>query len=43
MARELYADSFPNLVLKVESEFSAIPVDYNNSKIMLEAINNKLI
>ena len=43
MARELYADSFPNLVLKVESEFFSIPVDYNNSKIMLEAINNKLV
>ena len=43
MAREIYADSFPNLVLKVESEFVSIPVDYNNSKIMLEAINNKLI
>lgn len=43
MAREIYADSFPNLVLKVESEFFSIPVDYNNSKIMLEAINNKLI
>lgn len=43
MARELYAASFPNLVLKVESEFFSIPVDYNNSKIMLEAINSKLI
>ncbi len=43
MAREIYADSFPNLVLKVESEFFSIPVDYNNSKIMLEGINNKLI
>ena len=43
MAREIYADSFPNLVLKVESEFVSIPVDYNNSKIMLDAINNKLI
>ena len=43
MAREIYADSFPSLVLKVESEFVSIPVDYNNSKIMLEAINNKLI
>ena len=43
MAREIYANSFPNLVLKVESEFFSIPVDYNNSKIMLEGINNKLI
>jgi len=43
MAREIYADSFPNLVLNVENEFFSIPVDYNNSKIMLEAINNKLI
>ncbi len=42
LARELYAESFPNLVLKVNNETFSIPIDYNNSKTMLEKINNIL-
>ena len=40
LARELYADSFPNLVLKVDNEIFSIPIDYNDSQTMLEKINN---
>lgn len=38
MARELYAESFPNLVLKIGDEIHSIKLDYNNSEVMLNAI-----
>ena len=37
-ARELYAESFPNLVLKTEAGLISIYIDYNNYKIMLDEI-----
>lgn len=42
LARELYVESFPSLKLKIENEIFSIHIDYNNSKIMLEKINNIL-
>lgn len=39
MARELYAESFPNLVLKTGNEIHSIKLDYNNSEVMLNAIH----
>ena len=42
LSRELYAESFPNLVLKMGGELFTIPIDYNNSKIMQDSINSKL-
>ena len=41
-ARELYAESFPNLVLKTEAGLFSIPINYNNSKAMLDEIKNRL-
>ena len=41
-AREIYAESFPNLVLKTEAGFFSIPIDYNNSGNMLKIIHNIL-
>ena len=41
-ARELFAESFPNLVLQVGDENFSIPIDYNNSKIMLDEITKRL-
>ena len=41
-ARELYAESFPNLVLQVGDEHFSIPLDYNNSKTMLDEITKRL-
>lgn len=40
--RELFAESFPNLVLQVGDEHFPIPLDYNNSKTMLEEIKRRL-
>lgn len=37
-ARELYSESFPNLVLKTEAGLITIPIDYNNCKTMLDEI-----
>lgn len=37
-ARELFAESYPNLVLKTETGLFSIPIDYNNSEIMLDEI-----
>ena len=41
-SRELFADSFPNLVLQVGDEHFSIPLDYNNSKTMLDKIRQLL-
>lgn len=41
-SRELFAESFPNLVLQVGGKHFSIPIDYNNSKIMLEEIKQRL-
>lgn len=41
-SRELFAESFPNLVLQVGDKHFSIPIDYNNSKIMLEEIKQRL-
>lgn len=38
LARELYAESFPNLVLKIESKIFTIPINYNNNQIMMDDI-----
>ena len=43
LTRELYAESYPNLVLKTASESISIPIDYNNSQTMLDLINQSLI
>lgn len=42
LTRELYVESYPNLVLKTESEFVSIPINYNNSKAMLDFIFQSL-
>lgn len=42
-SRELFAESYPNLVLKTDDGVYSIPIDYNNSDVMLDAILNKLI
>lgn len=42
MARELYAESYPNLVLKVGNEIQSVPINYNNSKVMLNQIEKAL-
>lgn len=39
-ARELFAESYPNLVLKIQDEIYSIPVDYVDSNAMLENINS---
>ena len=41
-SRELFAESFPNLVLQVGDKHFSILIDYNNSKIMLEEIKQRL-
>lgn len=41
-SRELFAESFPNLVLQVGDEHFPIPLDYNNSETMLEEIKRRL-
>jgi len=43
LARDLFAESFPSFVLKMDNNLWSIKIDYNNSEKMLEAINNKLI
>lgn len=42
-SRELFAESYPNLVLKTDEGVYSIPLDYNNSDVMLDTILNKLI
>ncbi len=42
LTRELFAESFPNLVLQVGDEHYSIPLDYNNSKTMLDEITKRL-
>jgi len=39
LARELFAESFPNLVLKINDGIHTVKIDYNNSKSMLAEIN----
>jgi len=42
LSRELYADSFPNLVLEVKNKTFTIHLNYNHSQTMLNEINNIL-
>lgn len=42
LSRELYAESFPNLVLKTSKEIYTINLNYNNSEPMITSIINKL-
>ena len=43
-ARELYVESYPNLVLQIKSgETFTISLDYNNSEVMFNEIKQKLI
>ncbi|MDH5369401.1 MAG: DsbA family protein [Gammaproteobacteria bacterium] len=42
LSRELYAESFPNLVLKTANNIYSINPDYNDSEIMLNTIREKL-
>lgn len=42
LARELFAESFPSLLLSIGDEIYPIPLDYNNYKPILDAINIKL-
>lgn len=42
MARELYAESYPNLVLKVGNKTQLISINYNDSKVMLDKIEKAL-
>lgn len=39
LSREMFAESFPNLLLKIENDIYSIRLDYNNSKTMLNKIN----
>lgn len=41
-ARELYAESYPNLVLQVEADIFPIPIDYVSSTSMINFIRNIL-
>lgn len=41
-ARELFAESYPNLVLKIKDETYSIPIDYVDSNAMLKNINTIL-
>lgn len=43
VARELFAESFPNLVLQVGEEHFSISLDYNNSQSMIDEIKRRLI
>lgn len=38
LTQEIFVESFPSLVLKVNNEIHSINIDYNNSKIMIDAI-----
>lgn len=42
LSRELFAESFPNLVLKIEYDIFSIPINYNDSQVMLDTINTLL-
>lgn len=42
LSKELFAESFPNLVLQLESELFSISIDYNNSKKILDEINYRI-
>ena len=42
LSRELYAESFPNLVLKTTNKIYSIRLDYNSSEVMLNSIRDKL-
>ena len=43
VARELFAESFPNLVLQVGEEHFSISLEYNNSQSMIDEIKRRLI
>lgn len=38
LTRELYVESFPNLVLKTGNKIHSIKLDYNNSEVVLNVI-----
>ena len=42
LARELYVESYPSLVLATGNSVSPINIDYNNSNIMLDEIKKKI-
>ena len=42
LAKELYAESFPSLVLKTGQEACTIKIDYLNASVMLEDIMDKI-
>lgn len=42
-SRGLFAESYPNLVLKTDDGVYSIHIDYSNSDVMLDEILNKLI
>ena len=41
-SKELFAESFPSLVLQLGSEFFSIPIDYDDSKKILDEINYRI-
>ena len=41
-SREIFAESYPNLVLKTKDNLFSISIDYNNSQTMLDAIHQAL-
>jgi len=40
LSRELFAESYPDLVLQLENEIFSIPINYNNSEVMLAQIKS---
>lgn len=42
LSRELFAESYPSLVLKVNDDIFSIAVEYNDSQLMLNSINEIL-
>ena len=43
LARDLFAESFPSLVLQIADELWPIKLDYNNAETMLDAIQELLV
>jgi len=43
IARELYAESYPNIVLKTGDSIQSIQINYNDSNVMLNAIEKTLL
>ena len=42
LSHELYAESYPSLVLSIGDDNFAIKINYNDSKVIKEQIENKL-